>query len=204
MNQDRKFTTRARTASEVGLGLPALGQFVALDVESTGTGREDEVVEVALVAFKGGRVAHRWCQRVKPGRRIKPGAERVHGISMADLNGCPPFGAVAGYVERYVERAGVVVAHNLSFDRRLLEQSGLVWPEGVREVCTDQLARSMRTIGLVASRRTTLDALCEEVGVPLLGHHAAAADAEACGRLLLALVDRYGEGAGQGELEVVS
>jgi hypothetical protein len=85
--------------TDSALPLDALGPVFELcterplavfDLETTGTDRlSDRIVEVAVVRFgKGGEVAT-LDRRVNPGVKIPRESTRVHGISDADVAGCP-------------------------------------------------------------------------------------------------------------------
>ncbi len=166
-------------------------QFVAIDIETTGGNADtDRIIEIALIAFKKGEVIHRWQTFVNPGRPIPPMITRLTGIAWGDVADAPPFGRFAPYVQRYMERAGAVVAHNLApIERRLLgaelERNGGAWPEGLDEICTLSCARRLRAEGVLSAERLRLDALCKSLGVRLRQHHRAEADAEAAGWCLL-------------------
>ena len=81
------------------------------------------------------------------------------------------------------------VAHNASFDRRVLRQAfgraGLAWPDPP-VLCTVALAR--RFAPLVRQRR--LAALADALGIEVETTHRALADAETCARVFCALFGR--------------
>ncbi len=159
-------------------------RFVALDLETTGFGGQDRVFEWSVVAFDEGREVFARSGLVDPGRPIPPIVARLTGVSDRDVKGKPAFGEVAELLHRWI--AGrVVAAHNLPFDRRMLNAEfvrlGMNWPKTDGEVCTQKEAAR---VGL---KRPKLDELCRALGVQLDTHHRALDDARACGLCLWAL-----------------
>lgn len=90
--------------------------FVIVDTETTGTGRTDEAVSVAVVDASGAVLLD---SLIRPRKAISPGAMRVHGIQNRDVDKAPRF------VEIYPALAEAVngralVAYNVDFDWRIL------------------------------------------------------------------------------------
>ncbi|NBH05323.1 exonuclease domain-containing protein, partial [Amycolatopsis sp. SID8362] len=75
-------------------GHPAQGtDFTALDVRTTGL-RPGHVVELAAVRVRAdGAVVGELSTLVDPGPGVPPGPVLLHGITRADLDGAPTFGA---------------------------------------------------------------------------------------------------------------
>lgn len=163
--------------------------FVAFDVETTGSSKQDRVIQLGLVAYKEGAEVFTWESLFDPeGREIHWRARQVHGIAARDLYGKPPFTALAKRVQAYLKRLGCVVAHNLPYDKRMVSQdlarAGLVWPLHESQcICTQKLARK-------AGLPQKLSGLCKAFGISLENHHDALADARAAGQAYLALADR--------------
>jgi len=165
-------------------------RFVAIDTETTGSSRLDRVIEFAAVFFQDGVEVGRLVRRINPcGHPISPMATRVHGIRARDLVGKPSFAQLAGTITRCLE-GKVVVAHNLAYDKRMLRQEferlGLQWPTTLAEVCT--LKRCKRELHSLSDHR--LPTVCRALDITLERHHAADADARACGLLMVALEER--------------
>ena len=93
-----------------------------LDTETTGTGADDEIVELAIVDADGAVLLD---QRVKPRKPIPPDATRVHGISDFDVRGAPGWPAVHADVHRLLQGRALVI-YNAAFDLRLLVQTARV------------------------------------------------------------------------------
>jgi len=153
-------------------------RFVVIDVETTGFGTTDRVVEVAaiLLDWRSGKEIEVLQSLVNPGRPVGS-ATRVHGITDAMLASAPRFSAIAPDLRQMLQSAPVV-AHNISFDRRMLTQEfrriRTTWPP------TDEHC----TYGLTGQK---LSVACAERGIVIDGHHRALADARATAELFRAV-----------------
>jgi len=126
---------------------------------------------------------------IDPGRGISPGLTAVHGITRADLDGAPSFGAVLGRLLDLCT-GSVVVAHNLPFvDGFLTAELARL---GVRVpvqpgVCT--LAAAPRTVRLPNYRLVTV---ARAFGVADQPAQPALAGARTIARLVTALFRTHG------------
>lgn len=94
-----------------------------LDTETTGL-KDAEVIEVALIDMQGQPVLN---TLVKPKTRtMNPFAQRVHGISLAQLHDQPTWPEVLPELERLAGNA-TILAWNAPFDARMLEQTSAHW-----------------------------------------------------------------------------
>lgn len=151
--------------------------WAIVDVETTGLSPEtgDRVVEVALLRVEPGAAPRLFSSLVHPGRPMDPAASRVNGIRDADLQGQPPFVALApGLIQRISGAA--LVAHNAPFDLGFLshelERSGLSLPV-VPVIDTLQLAR--RNFNF---RSNSLGSIARTLGISVRGAHRAGADVQ--------------------------
>ncbi|QDP78596.1 hypothetical protein FOH10_07425 [Nocardia otitidiscaviarum] len=165
--------------------------FAALDVETANSARGSVCAIGVSVVWEGRRVgSHSWLCR-------PPGAVdffarhnvRVHGISAATVAGEPAFGEVWPEVVRVV--GGLpVVAHNAGFDsgavREACGHSGIDAP-GWEFRCSLAIAR--RHLDLESYR---LPDVAGALGVELIAHHDAGADAVAAADIVVALAARVG------------
>lgn len=98
---------------------------VVVDCETTGIAQDDELVELALLRFRyshlTGRilgVIDRYSGLREPLKPISPMATRVSGIHASDVVGKH---LDLDYASRLVDGASLVVAHNATFDQRMVE-----------------------------------------------------------------------------------
>lgn len=95
--------------------------FVAVDSETTGLSAQagHRLVELAAVRFTLAGEVEYWRSLLWPHRPISPGAQRVHGITSADLQCAPCFGEVAADFLAFVGESPLVM-HNAPFDAAFL------------------------------------------------------------------------------------
>jgi DNA polymerase III subunit epsilon len=164
-------------------------EFLAVDCETNArAGEACELTEVGAVLVGGGECHDEYSSLVAVTMPLTRGAQRLTGISEAMLADAPaPRAVLEGLVERL--RGRVLVAHNASFDARVLRQAcvraGVQWPDPP-VLCTVALAR--RLLPLQSQR--ALGPLAEALGIEMPERHRALADARACARILCHLFGR--------------
>jgi superfamily I DNA/RNA helicase/DNA polymerase III epsilon subunit-like protein len=145
--------------------------YVVFDTETTGTDvARDEVIELAAVRVRGGRVADTFRALVRSRRPIGAGAAAVHGYTDADLCGQPELAEVWPRFRAFAGRDVLVVHNGHRFDvpllRRLTADCGGL--DGLSFLDTLPLARSLFPVGGLR-----LEDLAGRFGVPRgRGHHA--------------------------------
>lgn len=154
-----------------------MSKFAVIDVETTGFGRVDRIVEIGVVVLDraSGEVVDEFDTLVNPQRDV--GATHIHGITATMLEAAPTFEDIAGTLAR-VLGGNTLVAHNLPFDQRFVlqefERAGIQVDPG-EGVCT---------LRLTGER---LDLACRRFGVELSHQHRALSDARATAALLVHL-----------------
>ncbi len=155
-------------------------EFVVVDVETTGTNPEmADLVEIAAVRVKGGKIADRWSTFVSPGRPIF--GNQMHGITDKDVKGAPSPAEAARKALAFVGDA-TLVGHSVGFDIAFLEAAlgdGTRVEKG-RYLDTLTLARD----GYPDLPSYTLGELSRFFGIELQQAHRALPDAEATAELL--------------------
>ena len=90
------------------------------DIETTGLEPGDhKIIEVYLGAWDLAtrKLTDEYYTRIDPQRSIALDAQRVHGISLSDLQGCPLWEDVAAPIQAFLNRGQLIVGHNWkSFD----------------------------------------------------------------------------------------
>ncbi len=163
--------------------------FVVVDTETTGARPgEDRMIEIGAVKVRGGQVVGTFQHLVNPGRHVPRRITQLTGISTAMVYDQPTAAEILpGFVE-FVGDA-VVVAHNLPFDRRVLDEefdlAGLP-PMQNEGLCTLRIARRL----LSALPSKGLSHLTEHFNIKVHGRHRALGDAEATAVLLERLCER--------------
>ncbi len=158
-------------------------EFVIVDVETTGTNPEmADLVEIAAVRVKKGKIADRWSTFVNPGRPIF--GNQMHGITDKDVKGAPSPAEAATKALAFVGDA-TIVGHSVGFDIAFLEAAlgdGTRIQKG-RYLDTLTLARD----GYPDLASYTLGELSKFFGIQLQQAHRALPDAEATAELLIAI-----------------
>lgn len=166
---------------------------IVLDTETTGlsTAQGHRVIEIGCVELVNRRLTGREYHRfLNPDRDIDEGAERVHGISRADLEGQPRFPEVVDELLDFLRDSELVI-HNAVFDVGFLENE-LDLMKHPKPAITDH-AMVLDTLTLAREihpgQRNSLDALCKryEVDASKRDVHGALIDAELLARVYLAM-----------------
>lgn len=148
-------------------------EYVAFDLETTGLTKNDRIVEIGFVIFKNGSILEEWSTLINPLRDV--GKSNIHGITASMVSSAPIFEDVINDIFRIIN-GRVLVAHNLSFDARMLIQ------EFNRAKTQGEIGKGFCT--MVASRRLlagsgdSLAATCVELGIETLNAHSALGDAK--------------------------
>lgn len=161
--------------------------FVAIDVETANYERSS-ICAIGAVKVRGGVIVDRRYSLVNPDPNYYNWhCTQVHGLTDDDTWNAPTFGEVWADWEPWLEGL-TLVAHNAPFDSSCISAAcriyGLETPASFR--CTLAAARRQIPKGMCASK--SLDSLCNFFGIPLLQHHCAVDDAEACAKLALVLL----------------
>ena len=102
-------------------GLLGRRDVLIVDTETTGTGVEAEIVDIAIVDTTGKVV---YAALVLPEGCIPSAASAVHGLTRSRLvaMGARPWVEHHAWVEWAMRDASVLLAYNLAFDVRMLKQ----------------------------------------------------------------------------------
>jgi DNA polymerase-3 subunit epsilon len=167
----------------------ATTEFLVVDTETNGrAGEACELTEVGAVLVGGGELHDRWETLVNGSAPLSRAIQRFTQISQTMVDGAPPADAVLPDLAEQLD-GRVLVAHNASFDKRVLRQAfgraGLTWPDPP-VLCTVALARRFAPL----ARQRRLAALADALGIEVETTHRALADAETCARVFCALFGR--------------
>ena len=157
------------------------GEFVVVDVETTGTDpKMADLVEVAAVRVKGGKITDRWSTLVNPGRPIV--GNQMHGITDKDVKGAPSPAEAARKALEFVGDAPFV-GHSVGFDIAFIEEALGDGTRVAQGAYLDTLVIARE--GYPDLENYKLGTLAKFFGVELSENHRALPDAEATANLLI-------------------
>ncbi len=148
-------------------------KLVVVDVETTGFGRSDRLVEIAALTLDPAtwETIDEFDTLINPERDVGPTG--VHGISAAMVEAAPTFSDIVPAVAGRLQGA-VLIAHNLVFDQRMLRQ------EFDRRGVAIDLGDGICTYRVTGKK---LCWACDAFDIPLSQQHRALADARATAEL---------------------
>lgn len=115
--------------------------LVFLDTETTGTGRDDRLCQLAYIAKIDGHIVETYNELFNPCRKIPAEASAVTHITNKMVEGKPIFKDCGDYsrIKELLEQENsVLVAHNAKFDLGMLAHEG-IFPK--HYICTLKVAR---------------------------------------------------------------
>lgn len=166
---------------------------IVLDTETTGLSTKNghRIIEIGCLELVNRRLTGREFHRfLNPDRDIDEGAERVHGISRADLDTAPRFPEVVEDFLAFIKGAELII-HNASFDVGFLEHELQLMKHP--EPSIEQHASVLDTLTMAREmhpgQRNSLDALCKryEVDATKRDVHGALIDSELLANVYLAM-----------------
>ncbi|MBX5437100.1 MAG: PolC-type DNA polymerase III [Alicyclobacillaceae bacterium] len=167
-------------------------EFVVFDTETTGlNAREDTLIEIAAVRMRGREIVDTFQMLVDPERPLSHKISELTGITPDMLQGQPRLGDALAAFRRFADGA-VLVAHNAEFDvgflGRCAERLGMP-PYTEPVIDTLALARVL----FPGEKNYRLKSLTQKLGVELVNHHRALADAEATAKVFAHMLGRLAE-----------
>lgn len=206
---DRLARTVTRVAGLASIYEPSerwrAARLAVIDFETTGLdSATDRIIEIGVATFEAGKLSGLKSWLVNPGMQVPDEAIAVNKIDRAELAKAPPFKDVVGEF-RAIIAGHLPVAYMATFDagflhaelgRLRVKDAGQTPPAFEPEVIwIDPLvwARELQK----DERGMKLVDVCARLGISLDNAHRADADAEAAGRVLMAIADQmpatYGE-----------
>jgi DNA polymerase III epsilon subunit family exonuclease len=158
--------------------------FTAIDLETTGRDTSKcEIVEIAAVRVRDGKIAETMHALVKPAIPIEPKAAETHGITEADVADKPSFEQVWPEFRAFCGD-DVVVAHNgYEFDFRILTRMARELEQKF-DLCTYDTLPLARDLFPTSKR---LEHLAPMFGIDTGTSHRALDDTKALAQVVLAL-----------------
>lgn len=163
-----------------------LNMYAILDIETTGGQYNQEgITEIAIYKFDGHDVVDQFISLVNPEIPIQPFVVKLTGINNAMLRSAPKFYEVAKRIIEITEGC-VVVAHNASFDYRILQTEfrRLGYDFKKPTLCTVELSKKI----IPGLPSYSLGKLVRSLGIPMADRHRASGDAMATVKLFKMLL----------------
>jgi DNA polymerase-3 subunit epsilon len=166
---------------------------IVLDTETTGlaTSEGHRIIEIGCVELVNRRITgNHFHTYLNPDRDIDEGAERVHGISRADLETAPRFPEIVDRLLDFVRDAELVI-HNAEFDVGFIDHELGLMKHGQPQIThhASVLDTLMLARKLHPGQRNSLDALCKRYEVDASNRelHGALIDADLLARVYLTM-----------------
>jgi len=159
--------------------------FTAIDFE-TATGNRNSACAVGIITVENGEIIDEYYTLIQPpNNEYNWHNKQVHGITENDTHNAPTFNKIYPEIKKRLQEK-IVVAHNESFDRSVLQktmtENGFDYSElriSDRWKCTMKLCRANDKYP-----SGKLDECCAVDNIELK-HHEALSDARACAELYL-------------------
>ena len=172
--------------------LCSLSNVVTLDIETTGFGIDDEIIDIAIVDIQG-RIRLNTlvqCQRAS----IPKEAKAVHHINELMLRNAPTFPHIWDRLMQFLTAREIVI-YNAEYDLRMLQQAAQRYHLPMPELHVHCLMKSYSAyVGQLSSgegyRNMKLAAACLHFHIPQPNAHRALPDAQAALHLLKGLAVR--------------
>ena len=162
--------------------------YAILDIETTGGKfNEEGITEIAIYKFDGQEIVDQFVSLINPEIPIQPFVVQLTGINNAMLAQAPKFFEVAKRIIEITQDC-VVVAHNASFDYRILrtEFRRLGYDFESHTICTVELAQKL----IPEQPSYSLGKLVRALGIPVTDRHRASGDALATVKLFKMLLEK--------------
>jgi DNA polymerase-3 subunit epsilon len=145
-------------------------RIISIDLETTGFGKSDRVVEIGAVIYDTDlrAIVGELETLINPLRNVPEEASMIHGLKASDLSLAPTFGEIADNL-RELFNGATILAHNAEFDVRFL--AGEFARLGIEVVFPD-VSCTYKLTG------QSLAVACEQISFRF-NHHSAIEDARA-------------------------
>jgi DNA polymerase III subunit epsilon len=156
-------------------------RLVAIDFE-TANRDPNSACALGIVQIENETIIHEEIFLIRP-PSYRFEFTNIHGIMWSDVAQAPTFKQVWAQIATRIERADALVAHNASFDRRVLYACCDLYniPQPKQKfICTVALARERWNL-----HPTKLPDVCRHLNIEL-NHHHALSDARACAEIVIA------------------
>lgn len=153
--------------------------YCVVDIETTGLSPEDcEIIEIAVVRYRGGRRTDAFTTLVKPESAITPFITELTGISNDMVKDAP---CISDAIKAFYEFVGedMLMGYNVNFDINFLYDN-LLKCHGIylENDFVDVLRFARKVLPLMPDRKQT--SVAAHYGINITGAHRAEKDCEIC------------------------
>ena len=158
--------------------------FTAIDFE-TATAKRNSACAVGIITVENGQIIEEYSALIQPpNNEYSWHNTNVHGITAYDTRNEPNFGEVYSEIKQRLV-GEMVVAHNASFDRSVLQKSMIEYGLDYEELrIKDNWKCTLSLYKKKGYSPANLNHCCSIHNIPL-NHHDALSDARACAKLYL-------------------
>ncbi|MEG0255739.1 MAG: 3'-5' exonuclease [Vagococcus sp.] len=164
--------------------------FIAYDFE-TANGQLHSACSIALVMVKDSQIVGNYYSLIKPETSFNWRNIQIHGIHPEDVEFAPSFVEVWQEIETYFQENRLIVAHNASFDNRVLASCLDYYDLPVAHFLSLCTVRTSRKLYPELSNHK-LNTVSDYLSIDLENHHNALDDSLACAEILLRQEEQYG------------
>ena len=173
---------------EFDIDVPYEGEFVALDLETTGfIPSENELIEIGAVRIRNGEVVETFEKLIKPSKPIRDNITELTGITNDDVASAPDAAQVLPQLHAFIGQAPIV-AHNVDFDVPFLKyhlaKLGLSLPNPTIDTL------SLSHLLITGIKRFRLNQVAKHLKISQEQHHRALDDAFVCGKIFIEFTRR--------------
>ena len=162
--------------------------YAILDIEATGGKKgEEDIIEVAIYRYNGGKIVDQLISLVSPERKIDNYVQKLTQITPKMVKTAPKFHELAKRIIEITEGT-ILVGHNVDFDYRMLKQEFKKLGYAYYRETIDTVPLSEKAFPDASSY--SLGKLSKELGIPVSDRHRAAGDARATLELFKLLLEK--------------
>jgi len=156
---------------EIAEGGEDINKFAVVDVETTGFGAKDRIIELGIILIDEDKITHEWETLVNPERDISN--SDIHGITASMVSLAPTFKEIEGELAELLNDR-ILIAHNISFDSKMI----------INEYSRfDKIIDLGKGFCTLKATNAKLEIACEELGLENYLAHSALSDARATAQI---------------------
>ncbi|GBG95136.1 DNA polymerase III subunit epsilon [Ligilactobacillus salitolerans] len=164
--------------------------FIALDFE-TASPKRHSACSLALTVVRDNQIVDEMYSLIKPPTPFSPNNIKIHGITERDVANSPTFPELWPHISPFFAQDKLVVAHNASFDCSVLKKTLEFYQMPLPNFMVLDTLKTSRQL-LTDLPNYKLNTVCDFLKIPLINHHNALDDSQACAKILLYQAQNFG------------